>query len=602
MRLSETLLFCFNCGLVVLFSEYYLLSFNYESDIFFHYYLLSGFLCLTAPFVILKFIQPITEIVIFDFVILLMITVFFVKIILGQILLSNEHAVVCCCFLMYILIVNHRSFFFILRKSVLIFISLYIFEILVGLYQILASKNQPLELIGTFGNSNIYVIFLVVIQPFIILELISLKSKFSTKIILLIGILNFFTLLFFMDLAKSRTGLISMLMFIALMIWFNRITILNLINNFGKIISTIFVTIVTIPFVWYCVGFLDIKALSSYGRLLKLKVVYGHLVENFFLGIGLGNGSYYYPLWQINYFNNAKTYNDVDFLAAGESYLIYNEPIQFFLELGFLAFFIFLLFLFSIYKTIQANSCYKFVTACKVSFLVIIASSFSYYSFHINILLLISSFCLLAIIQSDNANIIRKRFKVSIITSNLFFVSFGLILLIVAYMTTKDTLMIINFNERSKYVSGVLSVSYKDVERLRNGKLLATYAEKVYATCPDKAIISYKKSLGYNISLNSLNKLTKLYFEKKNYLNSIKYNRMAINLVPSLYAPRLAYIKSLSKLGLRDSAKIEGWKSLKLPVKIPTIEVLRIRAEIENFINQDSIPLSNISRLKTQTY
>ncbi|MFD2595152.1 O-antigen ligase family protein [Sphingobacterium griseoflavum] len=339
-----------------------------------------------------------------------------------------------------------------------------------------------------------------------------------------------------------------------------------------------------------CIGFFisyyifNLKVGSSFGRLLMIKIVLSNATEHFFWGVGLGNFTWYYPQWQSDFFRDTIIKDSGFFLNAGETYVLFNEILQLFVTLGVIPFVIFIILLnhyFTKIKKIDSD----ILNEIKKSFFMILICSLTYYTLHINAVLLVIVYMISLsdrMIMNHHGSRAGKRcsnyLKISIFSISLFtFFS-----IYPKYNAIKQWRSI---KEASySHIEGINIVDTNKVyTKLKNdGKFLADYANYLYEMQSDrgKAIELMEDSKKKFISKASIENLAYLYLEQGDYSKSIQYFEWLVGYIPSRFGYRLELIRLYEKVRNIEKAKEIADFTLNMPVKIESSEVFSIKHEI----------------------
>ncbi|HUP14432.1 MAG TPA: hypothetical protein VM187_19550, partial [Niastella sp.] len=138
---------------------------------------------------------------------------------------------------------------------------------------------------------------------------------------------------------------------------------------------------------------LKIKQASGAGRLLMLRTGGRHLFDHFLFGIGPGRMNMYYPVWQAQFFETNPAPAQPDFLNASENYLLFNEYLQLFEEVGLAGFACFVALLIDFFRSSSTSKPYL-LRCAKATVAAILMCAFTSYPLHVNVVLIIFLTCL----------------------------------------------------------------------------------------------------------------------------------------------------------------------------------------------------------------
>lgn len=315
---------------------------------------------------------------------------------------ANEHFfVLTSVFTLSLGILFINQFFMKLLVKILLLIFFYELYLGFSQYIIVDSNysNTGLGIKGSLQNSGAYACYLVVQLPIFLFVASNWKPgshfniiKNNRKCIFLFGRIIFAVIslltIFIIIQTKSRTAYIAVS--ITTLSWL----LLENGNQFWKKVKSVplmssatFAGIVTIIIAcgYYLFG---LKKMSAVGRLLCADVTWRHIKDDFWIGTGIGRFTWYYPQWQAQYFQT-KLNPPIDyFLSAGESYIIFNEYLQLFKEVGFIGFILLIVAIILFFRTTSSTH-KKLLRAVKLCMIAILSSAVTSYSFHVNVLLLL---------------------------------------------------------------------------------------------------------------------------------------------------------------------------------------------------------------------
>lgn len=465
----------------------------------------------------------------------------------------------------------------ILKLIMYIVFASYVTEFLFVCYSYLI--NNSFKLVGSLHNTGVFSIY---ISLFIPLTYYVMKRKLSNIYFRTLFFLFVLIALTIIINLKSRTSIITLVVVFCVPYLF------NYLKKEHIYVRTFFITILCLGSAYLFKYLFFLKSASSTGRLLMLEVSISHLPENFWLGVGLGKFTQNYPNWQADFFKNSVNSDVGYFLNAGDSYVIFNEFLQLFLTIGFIGFFILVLCLFHFFSRkplIESALC----EMIKYTLMIILFSSLTYYTIHINVVLLLISLFMaiwLKITKPPNI-IIIKGAQTEVIKLLICLSSFATF----AYNYEKYDAI----NKWWEIKNGLNSSEDKfnpDNNKIyailnNDGKFLAEYGNYLYENGYPltTAISCLEKSKGTFISNQTIEDLAYLYLEQKKFNNAIKNFEWLVNYTPSRFSYRLELIKLYIKISAANKAKKLAEFTLEMPIKIPSSEVVAIKKEI-SFLHQ----------------
>lgn len=498
-------------------------------------------------------------------------------------------------------------------KTILIVLFLgLVYEVSFAALQIFNTSSEVTYL-GTFHNSGILCIYLVIHVPFLyyllfgndfrgLLLLKSARAGTSINKKGLVVSIVLFTIycLFVISVSfkvQSRTALFSILIIFILFICQLRgrkLLHLWLAAPLLKRISVaLLLTFLLTIFFFYL---FSLKSASSFGHWLLLKVGVLHLNDNFWFGSGIGKFSLNYPYWQAAYFKG-NNFMLNDWLSAGESFIIFNEYVQLFETIGFVGFFCCSVAV--IYCLFAKSSEYKsLISAAKATLLGILAAGLTSYPLHVNTIIFLFVFCIaIIIVVKDGRSFINDK-AVKYFNKQLVLYSF--IRLAVGFLVVYNLILsgyhLVYFKRwqelRTNYrlSDDEISVEYENLYKIfkSDGKFLAEYGmhlaqnSEYYLT----AIKVLEEAKVYYISKEVMLELGSTYKRVGDVAKSVENYEWLSNFIPNLFRPKLELLKLYKGSG--DTVKAYKYYSeiMSMPVKIPSIEVERIKEEAKLLIGK----------------
>lgn len=337
--------------------------------------------------------------------------------------------------------------------------------------------------------------------------------------------------------------------------------------------------------------FTNFKMASVLGRLLIYKVSWYVLLDNFFIGYGVGNFASVYNTYQANYFSKIDVFNASEWhiaRAADSMRLACNEYLQAFIELGFVGFLlifcIIVLFLYQFYahKSREIDTHTGFFASVIG---VLVCAVFSYPFQETPICLL---FILMAAIISQKTDkaVFTLKTKASItLYSLLIFLSIAVSISLFRIFEYKKTWQkaAIAANkgqfENSQYIALYTVLN-------TNSSFLYNYG------CELSKAGQYEKSI--KILDETMKKVIDeklLCFQGENYYQTKQWDKaetayiFACNIVPSRFFPKYYLMEFYLKTGNNLEAKQVGQKIVAMPEKIPSIESRQIKSRAKYLVD-----------------
>lgn len=487
------------------------------------------------------------------------------------------------------------------------FVAGWFYEMWVGIIQLLDNFSAPTILMGTFQNSGIYAIYLVITLPLVFYFVLyqnktiilyfrrKINSRISSYYILCF---EYFLLTIFatfvitvLILNQSRTAIITLLgMFIVaiLHLYFHKVK--SYFWRFkGAIIAFLIISLTSLVYLGHHLFYLKEK--SAIGRIFMIKVASAHFNEDIWFGCGPGTFTLVYPKWQAQYFANQSNIKFTDFISASETYIIFNEHFQILKTFGIvgLIFYLFLLFLIFI---ASSNEHKYLLLTCKVIVSGIIVSGFTSYPLHTNLILLLTFLCLVINVSHSDHRIYTKYFRIfdnvfSKRLSKLPMEFFIFLLCIYGIIIASQKYKAICDWDALKQQTYLTDANYHALEKISNylsddGKFLTEYG-----------ILEYEDGKQYKTAVNILERAKKkfisvktvqatyyAYWKLRDYKNAIKNAIFLSNYIPSRFSFKYDLFRLYLESGDRTNAKKMAKIIAHMHVKVPSQKVNDIKAEV----------------------
>ena len=478
------------------------------------------------------------------------------------------------------------------KKSIQIFV-----QILCGSYllEIALSVNQFLcghELTGSFGNSGVFACYITCGIPFMCYILTpalklgiggndrsqhlgkewSLLRNTSTSV-LCIALTAYIAFVLFQT--RSRTAMICLTVLFACGCFYFS-SRLRAHMSWKWRFSIIF--LLAPPIVYAGAYLYQMKAQSASGRLLAMKITAAHFWDEFALGTGLGRLTYFFPNWQSAYLGQRiQSAADVrQFLSAGEDYLIFNEYLQLFKEVGLLGLIAFLIILYYILSSKSPKSS-QLLLAAKWTVIAVLCCGFTSYPLHVNYFLLLLALCS-AIAFKLRENSIFSHFPSLRLFAFSLKVSRPLLLIVSLLAIGFGTRTLLAVNCWRAYPEDLDSYS-KNLKMLQNdGKFLAQYGTILSNDLKkqDSALLMLQEGNKLFVSANSVEYAAMISSRLGKYDMALENYKWLSGYVPSKFRYRYEMLKIYRAIGDTSQVKKTGSFILSMPIKIPSLEVNQI--------------------------
>jgi tetratricopeptide (TPR) repeat protein len=472
----------------------------------------------------------------------------------------------------------------------ILFSAFFLFELYTGIQQIFLNvrqrNNLSLSINGSLQNSGVYSYYLIISLPVFLYTLnIIFRNKTIRKLALFVALLLVLLILYF---TKSRTAMLCLAMFAVLLVSYKYKGLTNKITLIAK--KNKFIFFFGCAALISCSMFLliQIKPESFMGRILVWQITLQHVSDNFFTGIGIGNFSFYYPQWQIEYFSSHANPPVSYFLNASETHVAFNELLQILTEFGIIGLLSFVALIIYLLK-LKPSENEIFILSLKATILLILFAGLSSYALHCNAIFLLFSFAIAALLSftitkssTFNCRGIYQLIILFFFQSLLLFTAFKSMKqynLILKWATLRDDLFLEPTQIKSGYF--VLYPFFKT-----NGKFLVDMDERLLNIGDQKnAIKILEQSKQFYFSERTLLVLSEAYYEVGNIKMTIKTLEKLSNLIPSKFYPKYNLVKLYYKSGDTLMANRMANIILSMPVKKMSADVNLIRVETRQLLN-----------------
>jgi len=449
-------------------------------------------------------------------------------------------------------------------------------QLFIGLGQLYKFHNTDsihLHIKGSLQNSGVYSIYLAIHIPLFVyyakkIGLIVLRSLVLIFIIAAVSTLIYFT--------ESRTAILVLACIT--IIYLSRKTSSYLHKyRLHLFFACSFLLILGSYFLF------SLKPLSALGRLLIWKISLVHSNEYFFTGIGYGEFHRNYPLWQIQYFQNISNGNIKEILVADESFIAFNEPLQWFVEtgiLGFLAVAIILFFIFR--KTFHSD---EFCKTLQMTVALIIISSLFSYTLHVNSITFLFIVCVAVLSPNvflNKINVPTKYF--------LPFFALNCFLIIQMSYQLKDVLLWDKLSNDVLLSEKQLSDKYQKIlpSLKQSGKFMLDFSQVLFLSDDKQAMTTIEKAT-LNFPSVAAFSLESQIFEKQNdYKRTIESYKQLCGIQPYKFSHREKLMKLYLMINDTSNAIREAELILSMPIKIPSSQVDSIRGRVREYLTRIS--------------
>lgn len=485
------------------------------------------------------------------------------------------------------------------RAILFAFVLMFVWQLYLGVSQEFSLQDDNSLLItGSLQNSGVYAYYLVFSLPFfhwfcfgidkwlsrgknMHLASFIFKSFFAFALVLVCYLIYC---------TQSRTAIICLGTTVGYFIFSSyKGEILAIVKFASKSILVLIGAIGIGSAIWISLWLFNLKKMSAIGRLLSFDIAWQHITDHFWLGVGLGRFTWYYPLWQAGYFNTNQKPTLAYFFSAGESYIICNEYLQLFETIGLLGF---LLCTYGFYRffKLQCLKHRRLLLATKCTVLAILFSGFTSYPLHVNIILLLLGTCL-AIGFSLSDGPMKKLEKKQWLYINKTLIA--LCVFLVCFTFYKGYLA---FNAVSRWAilrdtNSLKTLSdYEKIYTILNndGKFLTEYGavlfkdrNSIYTTI---SILEQAKQL--SITRQGIELLAAAYSSAKKYNCAISNQQFLVNYLPNKFLPKYNLLQTYILRNDTINVKKTANTILQMPVKINSFEVEQIKKNTQDILSK----------------
>jgi tetratricopeptide (TPR) repeat protein len=306
-------------------------------------------------------------------------------------------------------------------------------------------------------------------------------------------------------------------------------------------------------------------------------------------------------MWQANYFKTTANPPMAYYLSAGESYLIFNEFVQLFESVGLVGFLFFSLLLYWFFRSGSLQHM-ELIHAAKATMAVILVTGLTSYPFHVNAILLLTTFCLAAAAIAGDKKLEILSLQAGCEAIRLFAerwaqVSLCAMLIITAGLTAfrsaKQYFVVREWQyvrDRSPADREGVKKKYRELYRSLNGdgKFLTDYGDYLSAIPEDcsRAVEVLEEAKSLFISRKTVELTGYAYKQIDNYPKAIENFEWISDYLPSNFSSKLELLKLYTLSGDSARARSMGTRILTMPVKIPSEEVDRIKRETREILKQ----------------
>ena len=501
----------------------------------------------------------------------LLLLYFFIRIVFGQLSLSNVAFCLLFILLYYLLASIQVGWSFVYISSSVIVVSLFMSLYGIAQYIGLISSRHLFMVVGSFDNPAGYASMLSMSIPFVCYYIYSDKCDKKTPLWFI-----YFVIVLAITLSASRTGiLISIIISVTYIIKRYKINFSNVTLWLKFIMMLLVIAII--------LGFYIFKKDSTKGRVIIWRCTWEMIKEKPWFGHGYKSFEAKYMLYQADYFEQNKK-SDYILLSDNVKHP-FNEFILLIVEFGFFAFFLFLLFviqLILLYRKRQTDESFSLM----LSLLAIAIFSFFSYPFQYPHTWLIFFMCV-QLILFDNR---EKQCK--IYWPSKFIVVFSSILLFsitVKEMYFENKWYLIEHKRKFGNIQEVIATYETLYPHLKkNAYFLYNYAAKLnYFGYYERSCFLVDKCRNYFNDYDVQMLIADNLFHLEEWNKAKNHYSKAFYMCPNRFVPlnqlhKIAILENDSNMARKIACLI-----IDKPTKVPSATVYKIKQKMQQYLETD---------------
>lgn len=424
-------------------------------------------------------------------------------------------------------------------------------------FGIIDSGSQFFQVIGFMGNPGPLGGFQSVAAVSGISMLATMKSRLN-KNWYVIGYVAVIIIIFSVLLSCSRAGILAVVFCLALMN-IHKISRFAVEHKFTFIALTIF--IITI-----CYFAISVRLDSVLARLLIWLVSFEMVKDNFIFGLGPGQFSMEYMLYQAEYFRMNP--DSMFALVADNAAYPYNEFIHILVELGIIGLFLSIMLFVTVFKDAKHKEALLPLAA------LLVFSCFSYPSYHIGLMLLFP-----ILIGAAGSDSVLWEFQSRSIRRYLIFCLYLVAIVAVIKITTIHS-------DMQEYLYGK-KVPDDDMNILFQKTYMCHKTNMLYSNLVlnNPIIIESDASNKMFPMCETWCGIGKIMLDKNDFISAEYYFKTAADMIPTRIRPKYLLWKMMVNQG-RDKEAVElGRQILSQPIKVNNTFTLRVKQEIREKYN-----------------
>lgn len=445
----------------------------------------------------------------------------------------------------------------------------YVAQLATGLWQYAANASVQ----GTLRNSGVYACYMVAHLPLVYYYLQSTRIKKYAQLLFLAAAAATLALLL---INYSRTGVIAFVVILLLLY-------APLIRRRRMVLAGMLVLVMAGVAVAGSYVF-NVKRLSSWGRVMKWDIARAHAGDDVLFGTGIGRFTWHYPQWQAAYFRDTPSPPADYYMSAGESFILFNEYLQLFLEAGLAGAMIFLLALYLFFKTPVRDN--RFARCLQVMAAGILVCGFTSYPLHTNpmLFLLALGYATVRAGTPRSKPVARPQWvlwPVLLAAMTASYFCFGRASAVRQWKYASNNYGLTQQQTNILY--------HKLYARLRDdGKFLAGYARMLMeqgGNCAPAAAL-LEKSKQHFITIDTYYAAARAYNCLGRHDLAIAQYQFIAWYVPVLFRPKYEMARLYMESGQTAAAMRLARQVVSMPVKIPSPEIDQMKAEMKQLILQ----------------
>jgi hypothetical protein len=350
--------------------------------------------------------------------------------------------------------------------------------------------------------------------------------------------------------------------------------------------NAIFISVAALV-IFFAIVFQFIKRDSNSGRILIYKATFSQLhLKDYMLGIGVGKFKANYNQYQAQYFKR-RSIDTKEALLAGNGYYLFNDILQFTLELGLLRIICLVtLLVWAFHFFYWQPSNIAIAKAASAGLLCMLITSL--FSYPLQVYATLALFCVMLCTYLWFGFKLKSRYNVSVfskyrniaLTVSAIFAGVGIIALVVFEQKSKQAFELARDGFKTD-----AEVVYKSLEKFPFGDYNNNFnrAFSFYMRNElDSALIQISKSLSLAYSVEAVKLKADILFEANKTREAEELYKQVVLITPGKMLAREALFNFYLKIKDIENAQYWGNSILQMPIKVPSRKVDVILSRVRN--------------------